>query len=190
LASSSPTRRWPRQQAERGAYFQEIGRRILASVGKASTGGTLHGAINAYIAWLEAKFVTPPEAGQEQRTSQTGKKQAERAVRLKEHHKNIALSDFGGQEIDALIGYWANRPKTRKGGHYSFWTCKHQIRLIKHFIRWLHKNAEFAWKKPADYEFDRVPEASESAHMGHPDFRVRGKIIATISPNEGWGIVK
>src|SRR5206468_9304921 len=37
----------------------------------------------------------------------------------------------------------------------------------------------------------RMPEASESAHMGHPDFRVRGKIFATLSyPDESWGMVK
>lgn len=35
-----------------------------------------------------------------------------------------------------------------------------------------------------------LPEAAESAHMGHPDFRVRGKIFATIWPDEGWGMVK
>jgi hypothetical protein len=35
-----------------------------------------------------------------------------------------------------------------------------------------------------------LPEAAESAHMRHPDFRVRGKIFATIWPDEGWGMVK
>jgi hypothetical protein len=35
-----------------------------------------------------------------------------------------------------------------------------------------------------------LPEASESAHMGHPDFRVQGKIFATIWPDEAWGMVK
>ena len=36
-----------------------------------------------------------------------------------------------------------------------------------------------------------LPEASESAHMGHPDFRVRGKIFATLGyPSAGWGVVK
>ena len=36
-----------------------------------------------------------------------------------------------------------------------------------------------------------LPEAVESAHMGHPDFRVRGKIFATLGhPDEGWGMVK
>ena len=35
-----------------------------------------------------------------------------------------------------------------------------------------------------------LPEACESAHMGHPDFRVGGKIFATLGPDEEWGMVK
>ncbi|MFL5241963.1 MAG: MmcQ/YjbR family DNA-binding protein [Gemmataceae bacterium] len=35
-----------------------------------------------------------------------------------------------------------------------------------------------------------LPETSEGEHMGHPDFRVKGKIFATLGPNEAWGMVK
>ena len=35
-----------------------------------------------------------------------------------------------------------------------------------------------------------LPEASEAAHMNHPDFRVGGKIFATLGPGEVWGMVK
>jgi hypothetical protein len=35
------------------------------------------------------------------------------------------------------------------------------------------------------------PETSEESHMGHPDFRVRGKIFATLGyPRNGFGMVK
>jgi hypothetical protein len=34
------------------------------------------------------------------------------------------------------------------------------------------------------------PEAVEAAHMNHPDFRVGGKIFATLGPDETWGMVK
>ena len=35
-----------------------------------------------------------------------------------------------------------------------------------------------------------LPEAVESAHMDHPDFRVRNKIFATLGyPDKGWGMV-
>lgn len=35
-----------------------------------------------------------------------------------------------------------------------------------------------------------LPEAVESVHMGHPDFRVGNKIFATLGPDEDWGMVK
>jgi len=35
------------------------------------------------------------------------------------------------------------------------------------------------------------PDTEERAHMGHPDFRVGGKIFATLrAPSAGWGMVK
>ena len=42
-------------------------------------------------------------------------------------------------------------------------------------------------------DFRRValafPGAEERSHMGHPDFRVGGKIFATLgSPDDGWGM--
>jgi hypothetical protein len=44
-------------------------------------------------------------------------------------------------------------------------------------------------------EFRRMalsfPETQERAHMNHPDFRVCGKIFATLAyPNKEWGMVK
>jgi hypothetical protein len=36
-----------------------------------------------------------------------------------------------------------------------------------------------------------LPEAAEGAHMGHPDFRVRNKIFASLGvPDKGWGTLK
>ncbi len=36
-----------------------------------------------------------------------------------------------------------------------------------------------------------LPEATEGAHMGHADFRVGGKIFATLGyPDEHWGVLK
>jgi hypothetical protein len=35
-----------------------------------------------------------------------------------------------------------------------------------------------------------LPEALEKEHMGHPDFRVRGKIFATLGHQESGGMVK
>ena len=36
-----------------------------------------------------------------------------------------------------------------------------------------------------------LPDTEEVGHMGHPDFRVRGKIFATLGyPNAEWAMVK
>ena len=36
-----------------------------------------------------------------------------------------------------------------------------------------------------------LPGAEEREHMGHPDFRVGGKIFATLGyPDQSWGMVK
>jgi hypothetical protein len=36
-----------------------------------------------------------------------------------------------------------------------------------------------------------LPEATESAHMDHPDFRVSGKVFATLGyPDKEWAMVK
>jgi hypothetical protein len=35
-----------------------------------------------------------------------------------------------------------------------------------------------------------LPQSVEGAHMGHADFRVGGKIFATLGPDEKWGMVK
>lgn len=35
-----------------------------------------------------------------------------------------------------------------------------------------------------------MKEAVESAHMGHPDFRVSGRIFATLHADMKWGMVK
>ena len=36
-----------------------------------------------------------------------------------------------------------------------------------------------------------LPGATESAHMNHPDFRVRGKVFASLGfPDGAWGMVK
>jgi hypothetical protein len=36
-----------------------------------------------------------------------------------------------------------------------------------------------------------LPEVIESAHMGHPDFRIRNKIFATLGvPDKSWGALR
>jgi hypothetical protein len=47
---------------------------------------------------------------------------------------------------------------------------------------------------PTEKEFRRIAlgmkDAVEGAHMGHPDFRVKGRIFATLHADRLWGMVK
>jgi hypothetical protein len=37
----------------------------------------------------------------------------------------------------------------------------------------------------------KLPESSESSHMNHPDFRVSGKVFASLGyPDSKWGMLK
>ncbi|MBX9679108.1 MAG: hypothetical protein K2X38_10130 [Gemmataceae bacterium] len=132
--------------------LSDIKRFIQPHGGKVTTRETLHDALDAYKEWIEKSFV---DIGG--RTTQTGKKQGERAERIKRYAQDMPLSDFGVDEIEAIIEFWRTRPrKSKGGGPYSFSLCKHTIRLFKHFLRWLHKEKAFPWKKPVDLDLDRI----------------------------------
>jgi hypothetical protein len=37
----------------------------------------------------------------------------------------------------------------------------------------------------------RLPEVVEQQHQGHPDFRIHGKVFATLGwPDSAWGMIK
>src|SRR5947209_2358266 len=57
--------------------------------GKVVARETLHDALDAYKEWIERTFVDI-----EGRTTQTGKKQGERAARIKRYAKDMPLSDL------------------------------------------------------------------------------------------------
>ena len=144
------------EEARHRDEMREIKRIVAPFGGKVTTKETLHDALDAYKEWIERTFVDI-----EGRTTQTGKKQGERAARIKRYAKDMPLSDLGTHEIEAVIEFWRTRPrkpatKKRPSEPYSFTLCKHTIRLFKHFVRWLHKEKTFPWKRPVDLDLGRV----------------------------------
>ena len=129
----------------------------MATTGKAPTGETFHGAVDGYVAYLHRVHRTPQNA-----ISQTGKKQGERAVRLKRHHPDFPLYDLTAKKIEEILFYWGKRPldPNEKRPHksekrYSRDTSKNQLILIRALLRWLHRS-DMEWKLPADYLFPRT----------------------------------
>lgn len=135
------------------AEMREIKEYAAAYEGKIRTQETLHDALDAYVEWLHREH--QDEAGD---TTATGIKQGERAIRVKHHVDDMPLSDFGLEQIDALFDYWRKRPrqkndqKKKNGQPFSHSVCKNTITLIKHFIRWLHKERSMPWKRPVDLD--------------------------------------
>lgn len=145
-----------KEEARHRKEMREIKKLVKPFGGTGITKETLHNALDAYKSWIEKTFVNIDGL-----TTQTGKKQGERAERIKRFAKDMPLSDFGTHEIDEIIEFWRTRPrkpgrKNKPGGPYSFTLCKHTIRLFKHFLKWLHKEKSFPWKKPVDLELDRI----------------------------------
>src|SRR5262249_32367402 len=59
----------------------------------------------------------------------------------------------------------------------------------------MHRGKNSPGSRMTPDDFRRIalslPEAVEASHMGHPDFRVRRKIFATIGwPDSAWAMVK
>lgn len=144
------------EEARHKRKMQSVKTLVTPFGGTVVTKETLHDALDAYKGWIESSFVNI-----EGRTTQSGRKQAERVDRVKRYAKDMPLSDCGTDEIEAIIEFWRTRPKkpaTKKkpSGPYSFTLCKHTIRLFKHFLRWLHKEKSFPWKKPVDLDLGQV----------------------------------
>jgi len=137
-------------QTKRGQFYLDLGKRILATTGNAPTGETIHGAIDAYVEYLHQVHRTP-----EQAISQTGKKQGERAIRLKHHHPDFPLYDLTAKKIEEILFYWGKRPLHAKEKRYSRDTCKNQLILIRAFLRWLHRS-DMEWQLPPAYLFPRI----------------------------------
>lgn len=140
------------EQARHRKAMRELRDYVEPHEGKIRTQETLHDALDAYVEWLHLEHRDVEGA-----TTSTGIKQGERAIRVKKHVKDMQLSDFGLDEIHGLFEYWRKRPRQvneqkTNGKPFSHSLCKNTITLIKHFIRWLHKEKSMPWKKPADLD--------------------------------------
>jgi len=140
------------ERARHRAEMREIKEYAAGYEGKIRTEETLHDALDTYVRWLHQEH--RDVAGD---TTATGIKQGERAIRVKNHVEDMPLSDFGLDEIHGLFEYWRKRPqqkneKKSNGKPFSHSLCKNTITLIRHFIRWLHKEKTMPWKKPVDLD--------------------------------------
>jgi hypothetical protein len=143
--------------------FQRLADRQASLAAPREDTRRLHAALDAYSDWIRKTYRTPPP---ESRVKQSGTRLLFHVRKVKEAQEDIPLSGFNLTVIEGMIDYWKNRPLTKKRKPASPETVKGIIKTIRHFVRWLNRNPNFNWRKPADLEFMPVritPTPGENA---------------------------
>lgn len=116
------------------------------------TGGsqTLHQALDAFNEWIKQTCLTP---GLDKRVSPYGVSKQVQVKQIKEHAQDVPLAQFDLNAIERLLNYWRNRPIGKRSKKpMSPAHVRDIIKRIREFLRWLHRNSAFEWRKPADLE--------------------------------------
>lgn len=111
------------------------------------TGQTLYQAIDAFIAFVKVDRV------KEGKPTEWGRVLAGNVLATKRSIKDVPLSRFGFTQIEEIKRFWAKRPN-RKGTKrpIAVDSVKGQMKALKLFLQWLHRNPDWKWRKPEDYE--------------------------------------
>jgi hypothetical protein len=111
-------------------------------------GQTLFQALDAFAEHIKATCLTANK-----RLSQTGVLRLRQVKQIKEHARDMPLTAFNLQAIDLLLHCWRCRPLSKRTGRsMAVETVRDVLKRIREFLRWLHRNPAFAWRKPVDLE--------------------------------------
>jgi hypothetical protein len=110
-------------------------------------GPTLHQALDDYTAHIQKTKIEVPFP------KPFGRTQLRNVGRLKERHRDVALSTIGFDAISDMIDYWRSRPLVkRRGTPCKKKTAEHHIQEIIRFFKWLHRSERYDWRKPDDFD--------------------------------------
>ncbi|MCH7686432.1 MAG: hypothetical protein IH899_07095, partial [Planctomycetes bacterium] len=117
----------------------------------------MHAALDAYIADVKKHDLDPTPEGPT--LSSFGSHKIANATSLKRHHPDRPLSanDLDLDGCQELLDYWRMRPLTtdkriKPPRPMAKKTCENLVSELGRFFRWLHKNKEFHWRKPEDFD--------------------------------------
>ena len=114
---------------------------------------TLHQAFDAYIAQIRTTVLTAAVEGERQVTSMYGNSQIRTVTRLKDRHQDMPLSALNLNAIQSLVDYWRARPMVKGTNKpITVRTAQNHIKQVREFFRWLHKNSDYEWRKPEDFD--------------------------------------
>ena len=114
----------------------------------ASAVGTFHKAMADCIAYTREHGKKDGKGN----LAQSPRKNVERLEALNEHHDDIPLWRLDLEGIDRLVGYWRNRPKTKRCGRCSARYATMMIQELWRLFDWIDKQPRFRWTKPKGME--------------------------------------
>lgn len=144
-----------------GTRLVDMGRRLLH---KRVGGQTLHAAFDAYLKWIEGKYLTV-----EKKLTPWGGTQTRQIAFIRRHLPDCSLGELDAYRIEGLLEILQQRPTGEDGKPVSVSWTQNCIKQFRHFLRWLSRTPEFDWKLPSDLEIPqiRVPlTTQEKAAMG------------------------
>ena len=158
---------------EEGQRLMERGRQLLH---KKAGGETLHAALTVYGEWIEAKYLDA-----ERRVTQRGKTQGRHVAFMRKHLPDGSLSALDAHQIEELLDVLRLRPAGDDGRAVSASWARNVIKQFRHFLRWLNRSPEFAWRRPADLEMGQVRIPLNPAEKGR---LARSAQVETYTPDE------
>ena len=110
-------------------------------------GQSLHAAIDAYAQWVGENKIKGGTL------TAWGKVLSEQVARLKDAHRDVPLTMFDYNALEKIKAHWASRPASKRNGKpLAIDTVRTQLNAARMFVKWLHKNPDWKWRKPDDWE--------------------------------------
>jgi hypothetical protein len=133
----------------------DMGRRMLHKPGG---GETLHAALTTYSRWISSQNV-----GVDKKVTAWGGTQLRHIEFIRCHLADCPLDEISTQRVEELLNILRLRPNGQRGKPVSVSWTRSCIKQFRHFLRWLNKTPEFAWKRPADLELTpvRIPLSAQ-----------------------------
>jgi len=131
-----------------------------------TTSETLHNALDDYIEHIRTTCLTAPSEGEDQEVTGWGFQQINNAGRLKEHHPDCSLSTLTLDVAEGMFRHWANRPH-KKGTKkpIAVKTADTHMKQLRNFLKWLHKNPNYSWRKPEDFDDIKIAAKSNTKEI-------------------------
>jgi hypothetical protein len=133
---------------KQGQRLVDMGRRMLH---KKAGGESLHAALDAY-----ARSVSTRHVGLDKKPTLWSGTQGRQIAFLRRHLPDVSLGELDAARIEELVEILRLRPLGQSGEPVSVSWTQGCLKLLRRFLRWLHKAAEFAGKWPADLDLLRV----------------------------------